>query len=384
MNDLSTSFSEKRACQIRDLVIRFKEEVTSADAIAQADPLDLDGVFQQLPQWNEQHNREATSRALKRAVASIPQRTGSDFVLCSAAIRDLSILGASLMRFEVEPALCVPGFDEALQFLAVQVESPIPRDSFVDYTCRNPTGERERTFTSVSEEKIFINSLRQGMLAMDACLLHVLEGCSLSFADPQCAASFHAAGSSFQTMIDGMVQVKRKITPEVFTHEIRPFFEPFSVAKQARSAPSGAETPILNVDQILWGADCTDEIYLTYFQANIMRLPAIYREISQVFVGQPSLMTQIKARLASGKAFSQEEYGSLRELHHLLTRIYMFRMPHYKVAEENVLLRQREQGEDQHMAGSSGFGLAEIKYVLDQTIACRGITSQALARCTAR
>ena len=121
-----------------------------------------------------------------------------------------------------------------------------------------------------------------------------------------------------------------------------------------------------------------DELYTTYFQANIIRLPSIYREISQAFVGQKSLMTVLKERLASAIPLSHEEHRSIQELHHLLTRIYTFRMPHYKVAEDNVLLRQQERGEDQEVKGSSGFGLLETKYVLDQTIKCRQITAQAL------
>jgi hypothetical protein len=56
-------------------------------------------------------------------------------------------------------------------------------------------------------------------------------------------------------------------------------------------------------------------------------------------------------------------------------------MPHYRVAEDNVILRQQEYGEDQEVKGSSGFGLVETKYVLDQTIKCRQITSQALSFC---
>ncbi len=58
--------------------------------------------------------------------------------------------------------------------------------------------------------------------------------------------------------------------------------------------------------------------------------------------------------------------------------MYTFRMPHYKVAEENVLLRQQEWDRGQEVKGSSGFGLLETKYVLDQTIKYRQITSQAL------
>jgi hypothetical protein len=91
------------------------------------------------------------------------------------------------------------------------------------------------------------------------------------------------------------------------------------------------------------------------------------------------MMTIVTERLASDLPLSHEERHSIQELHHLLTRMYMFRMPHYKVAEENVILRQQERGESQEVKGSSGFGLLETKYVLDQTIKCRQITSQALS-----
>jgi hypothetical protein len=151
------------------------------------------------------------------------------------------------------------------------------------------------------------------------------------------------------------------------------------VGDRAYSAPSGAEMPILNIDQIIWGADCEDELYATYFRANMIRLPAIYQEISQTFTGQKSLITLLKDHLASGMPFSYEEHMSIQMLHHLLTRMYSFRMPHYRVAEDNVKLRQQEYGEDQEVKGSSGFGLVETKYVLDQTIKCRQITSQALS-----
>jgi hypothetical protein len=136
---------------------------------------------------------------------------------------------------------------------------------------------------------------------------------------------------------------------------------------------------ILNIDQILWGADCMDELYTAYFDANIIRLPAVYQEISRAVVGQKSLLSLLKERKASGNALNREERRSIQEIHQLLTRMYTFRMPHYKVAEENVLLRQRECGAGQEIRGSSGFGLVETKYVLDQTIRSRHITSEMLS-----
>ncbi len=368
--------------QLQSLAATLRREAAINQAIAEADPLGVDEAFLQFPGLNERHDTEGIRRALEQAVAkaqSLPER---NFIHWNAAIRDLSMLGASLVRFAIEPADCVPDFSETLLVLSADIAAQIPRDSFIDYTSRNPKNERERTFTSLPQEKVFIDSLRRGMSSLDSCLINVLTACNFPISHQEFATYLHAATASFQTMIDSIVQVKREITPEVFTHHIRPFFEPFRVADRAFSAPSGAEMPILNIDQIIWGADCADELYTTYFRANIIRLPAIYQEISQTFVGQKSLMTMLKDRLASAIPLSHEERCSIQELHHLLTKIYTFRMPHYKVAEDNVILRQQELGEDQDVKGSGGFGLLEMKYVLDQTIKCRQITSQALSPST--
>src|SRR6266567_6475691 len=307
MSDPHESLPNGLALQTQGLVIRLRKEAAINQAIAEADPLGVDGVFQRLPALNERHDIGEVKRALELAVAQVQNLPAWNFTQCSAAIRDLSMLGASLVRFGREPADCVPGFSERLQALAASVAASIPRDSFIDYTSRNPADERERTFTALPQERLFIDSLRRGMSALDTCLIHLLLACNFSFAHQECATSLQAAAVGFQTMIDAIVQVKREITPEVFTHHIRPFFEPFRVAKRAFSAPSGAEMPILNIDQIIWGSDCTDELYTTYFRANIIRLPAIYQEISQTWAGQKPLITRLKDRLASGIPLSREE-----------------------------------------------------------------------------
>jgi len=364
--------------RLQSLAATLRREAAINQAIAEADPLGADGAFLRLPGLNERHDTEGIRRALEQAVAQAQSLPGRNFIHCNAAIRDLSMFGASLVRFGIEPADCVPGFSEALLALSADVAAQIPRDSFIDYTSRNPGNERERTFTSLPQERVFIDSLRRGMSSLDSCLANMLTACTFPISRQEFATCLHATTASFQMMIDSIVQVKRGITPEVFTHHIRPFFEPFRVGDRAFSAPSGAEMPILNIDQIIWGADCVDELYTTYFRANIIRLPAIYQEISQTFAGQKSLMTMLKDRLASAISLSHGERRSIQELHHLLTRMYTFRMPHYKVAEENVLLRQQEWDGGQEVKGSSGFGLLETKYVLDQTIKYRQITSQAL------
>jgi hypothetical protein len=215
------------------------------------------------------------------------------------------------------------------------------------------------------------------MASLDYCLEDLVLAYTYSFAEKEFAAHCYAAANSFQTMIDSIVQVKKKITPEVFTHYIRPFFEPFHVDGKAYSAPSGAEMSILNVDLIIWGLECKDELYEKYVRANIIRLPIIYRELCRQFEGLPSLMSRMQKLLISEATLNENERNSVRALYHLLTKIYSFRMPHYKVAEDNVKLRLKETG-GAEVKGSGGFGIDEVKYVLDQTIKSRQLLSQLL------
>jgi monodechloroaminopyrrolnitrin synthase len=362
---------------LQRLVRTLEQEAAINQRIAASDPLNADAIFQRLPVLDECNESDGIRQALAEVLARVQGEW--DYIACSAAIRDISMLGAALVRFEREPEECVAGFSDVLLALSEQIGAHIPRDSFIDYTSRNPSGARERTFTATPQEKIFLKSLRLGMSALDLCLIHLLTACTFPIASQEFAFAMHTATASFQAMITAIVQVKREITPEAFTHYIRPFFEPFRVAGRAFSAPSGAEMSILNIDQILWGADCTDELYETYFRANIIRLPVVYQEISQAMVGQKSLLTLLKERMDLGGALNREERRSIQEIHQLLTRMYTFRVPHYKVAEENVLLRQRECGGGQEIQGSSGFGLVETRYVLDQTIRCRRFTSEILS-----
>lgn len=362
---------------------KLKQERGRNQAIADADPLYVDAAIQALPALNDRGDIAAIRDVAELAVTRLQDSMRGDFVYASAAIRDLCMFGGSLVRFGVEPEECVPGFNKALLDLAAGAEATLPRDSFTDYTSRNPDGDRERRFSSQPEEEIFIDSLRQGMACLDYCLEDLVLAYTYSFADKEFATHCYAAADSFQTMIDVMVTVKKKITPEVFTHTIRPFFEPFTVDGVAYSAPSGAEMSILNVDLILWGLECKDALYEKYMKANMLRLPLIYQELYQQFEGLPSLTKRIQERFLLDKPLSENERNSLSAIYYILTKIYSFRMPHYKVAEENVKLRIKEtQGVE--VKGSGGFGIDEVKYVLDQTIKSRQLISQLVPGVSAR
>jgi monodechloroaminopyrrolnitrin synthase len=367
------------AAQLHGLAESLRGERARNQAIADADPLGADEAMLRLPQLNHDADAEGIREALEQLITRAHGLPELNFIDCSAAIRDISMVAASLVRFGIEPVECVPGFSEILLLLSAQVGTPMPRDSFIDYTSRNPWDRRERTFTHLIEERIFINSLRQGMMALNCCLEDIMSAYAYPLSNNEFAAHFRSVIDSFQIMIDSIVQVKKEIMPDVFTHYIRPFFEPFKVGDRAYSAPSGAEMSILNIDQIIWGADCDEELYTTYFHANIIRLPVFYLQISRAFAGQKSLMSILKDHLRLASPPNPAERQSIQALHQFLTKVYSFRMAHYKVAEENVKLRLQETQGDKEVKGSSGFGLLEAKYVLEQTMKSRQITSQALS-----
>jgi hypothetical protein len=373
------SISNSLQTQLQPLVEKLREEEGINQQISTVDPLLADEACAALPGLNERGDTGALLHILNQLIIRARNIGKLGFIDTSAAIRDICMFGGSLVRFGIEPEDVVADFSATLIQLSARIDAQIPRDSFTDYTVRNPTGQRERKFTLVDEEVIFIASLRQGMKALDRCVEYLVQAYLHPLASSEFAQYCQEATSAFQEMIDAIVRVKRAITPEAFTHNIRPYFEPFKVDGKAYGAPSGAEMSILNLDQILWGANCQEELYRIYFQANVARLPSVFRELGRTFEGRQPLIALVKDRMTSGSALRTEERESIKELHRFLTKIYSFRMPHYKVAEDNVNLRLQETMGEEEVKGSSGFGLAEVKYVLEQTIEARQVTAQALA-----
>ncbi len=373
------SISNSLQTQLQPLVEKLREEEGINQQISTADPLLADEACAALPGLNERGDTSALLHILNQLIIRARNIEAPGFIDTSAAIRDICMFGGSLVRFGIEPEDVVTEFGATLIRLSAHINAQIPRDSFTDYTVRNPTGQRERKFTSVDEEVIFIASLRQGMKALDRCVEYLVQAYLHPLASSEFAQYCQGATSAFQEMIDAIVKVKRTITPEAFTHNIRPYFEPFKVDGKPYGAPSGAEMSILNLDQILWGADSQEELYRIYFQANVARLPSVFRELGRIFEGRQPLIALVKDRMTSGGALRADERESIEELHQFLTKIYSFRMPHYKVAEDNVKLRLQETMGEKEVKGSSGFGLAEVKYVLEQTIEARQVTAQALA-----
>src|SRR2546429_7987977 len=90
--------------QLQSLAATFTREASINQAIAQADPLGADEALLRLRELNEQHDTEGIGRALEQAVAKVQTLPERNFIYCNAAIRDLSMFGASLITFGIEAA----------------------------------------------------------------------------------------------------------------------------------------------------------------------------------------------------------------------------------------------------------------------------------------
>ena len=166
----------------------------------------------------------------------------------------------------------------------------------------------------------------------------------VSVFSPPYAVLLDTARERFKGMVNAIGQVHRKITPEFFTTQLRPYFEPKEVDGKRYLSPGGAQMPILLIDLILWGSDCEDSIYQRYWAENIAYQPLFLRQRGKSIMAQPSLMRHaLRAfeRLKSSVTAEELEIfkRSVSSLEGMLLILEKFRHQHLRVAEANMLIR---------------------------------------------
>jgi hypothetical protein len=215
-----------------------------------------------------------------------------------------------------------------------RVAGEVPRDTVFSYGPRNPCGARERHFTDTTDERAFISSFRQGVQATAAGIDALRRACKMSLDDDDLPATIDAATSVLRQVVDIMVRVRTEVRAEVFSGEIRPFFEIIDVEGREYVAPGGAQIPLLAIDMMIW-ADRIPQLQLyRYLRENVDYYPRSYRALIADLEGRPSLLRRLEAaprHPGAGRA--------TRSVEALMTQLVRFRYPHRKVTEENMRLR---------------------------------------------
>jgi hypothetical protein len=151
------------------------------------------------------------------------------------------------------------------------------------------------------------------------------------------AAEVADAISSTSTAVDSMrnsiIAVHRNISPEFFTTNIRPYFEPLEVDGEVYAAPGGSQLQLLGIEYALWGCDSADEEYAKYFLENLKYLTAEQKQLMYIYLQNNNGISIFTRTLTEGDDTLTEEVTNV------MRSLRKFRYPHKKVAEDNFAIR---------------------------------------------
>lgn len=315
----------------------FDEISLQQAAISEMDPLQCDrSITTVLPQFNMVGYKQGVIDQANEVVTRNRGTFGNlDVLAARAATRDLGMYAASLTRHEI-PLNAVPGLEETLLQLAEKTNE-VPRETVFHYGPLNPQTERMRTFTGTQGERTFIGSFSSGMENLGRCVRNLHAARETSVTDPDFVALMHDAKGHFQDLVDGMVNVRRVITPQFFSMGLRPYFPTMTLGERSYVAPGGAQMPMIFVDKLMWGLDVKDADYDHYYYDNWQYLPPAYRDLDVQIQGQSLVAKTVEeSRHNLGSDNVRHSIGAVREF---MLSVRKFHAPHIKTAKENFAIR---------------------------------------------
>ncbi len=326
------------------------------EAIAALDPLDADELMSRLPQANQTADIDWLDDALHTLTARAARVDDPDHA--RAALRDIGFLAASRARHDprTPPTAAVEHHLVRLSRLADEV----PRDTVYSYASRNPSGARRRTFTDTPNEHLFIDQVTRGTVELN----HALELCLLLarrlLADPVAATeSAEALTGRLRTFTQCLLTVKRSITPEFFTGELRPYFPPLLLAGATYYGPGGAQMPMFVLDVLLLrnaGSPEHNSWHVTYLNENGHYLPPAHRLVVAQGMTRSGVVSQA---LTDGTA---ERYPNVRDaLIGVVHELLRFRYPHRMLAKANMQVRPEGS------LGSGGYTVEALDRLVELT-----------------
>ncbi|WP_460867309.1 monodechloroaminopyrrolnitrin synthase PrnB family protein [Rhodococcus aerolatus] len=220
------------------------------EAVRAGDPLGLDDRLAALPAVNEA--RDATVLTAWLGDAARHPAQDDDPVVAVAALRDTGMVLAALRRLGTEPLEAVPALEPRLLAWAA-ASRMVPRDTVVHYTLWNPTDHRARRQTRDPQEVVLVESVRR------SCRLLPLAAVALDRAvhdGPTTAAGLGWLRTA-RVALDGFAAafgtVTTGVSPAFFARELRPFFDPVTVAGTVHLGPAAAFVPLFLVTGLLHG-----------------------------------------------------------------------------------------------------------------------------------
>lgn len=306
-------------------------EFPTYDEVAKRDPLGLDPIMAALPDLNAHEDVEGLREVTLHASDTLRDQRLSDPADALAVIRDVDFLTSSLLRYGVNPFECAPELEDDL-IRTSRVANTIPRGTVFTYAAANPSGERRRSFTGSVEEDVFISAVTRSVIALDDSVDR-MGGISPLSTDQQLQAVLADSSSAMDEMVRSIIEVKRTVSPEYFTNNMRPYFESLEIGGRSYTGSGGAQIQLVAIDFMLWGCEDNDPDYLKFFEENLLYLTPVQQRSLEQYLrvnGEKSLVSLVS---------EDYEDNTRQATIDLLRKIKKFRYPHRKVAQDNFKLR---------------------------------------------
>jgi hypothetical protein len=344
--------------------------VLDGSEVAALDPLGADAIYQRLPEMNREADVNEIAKAVRAITPSAEAVERMSMIETCAATRDVGILLGSLRRHGVEPTEAVPEVEAPMLRMAMRTEM-VPRETLFHTSVWNERGPRQRMFTGDRNEDVLLEATRMGAICVERMLLALLPVLDVPFEDPAfttgCAAVAREAGA----MVDAVDYTRNNMDPVFFARVQRPYYEPIVLGGKQYSGAAAAALSIGVVDHLLWASDCTDETYRHFQDDTVRYAKPCWRQLCQDTLGQPSVVTLLRARLLEGGRDVQPRVTeACAGVCAILRTMLKFRGRHRLLAQSayDASVRLFE-------LGSAGYGIDTLEHVIELTHRSSGLVA---------
>lgn len=332
--------------------LRPRLDFPSYEEVAKRDPLSVDRAMRVLPELNAEGNIEGLEAITREALGESQRQQDLSQTNALAIIRDMDFLTSSLLRHGIQPLDLIPELEAELLRVS-DIAKTVPRGTVFTYAAANPEGERRRSFTGTAEEDVFISAVARSIVALDGAVDEI----STASVENGLVAALNSSSIAMDEMVGSIIEVKRTVTPEFFSSQMRPYFESLIIGDKQYTGSGGAQIQLVAIDFMLWGCEEQDPDYVAFFEENVGYLTPVQQRAIEGYLranDERGLINLITQNTEVGDESRQAAADLLR-------RIRKFRYPHRKIAQDNFKLRPADA------VGSGSYKPDILDVLIDKT-----------------
>lgn len=344
--------------------MKLSQIVKKHKEISTLDPFGIDHELALLPEINS--NKDINK--LKTILSIIADKSNlieqANFTTSHAMLRDVGFVVSSLRRFDIQICEEDKIIERALLLLGAKTNS-IPRETSYHYGICNPSDNRQRTFTNFPDEIHLINGVRFFAADLEEILSALIDAyCKVEenekITDHQINSMVKSLQSSFQRVGEEL----KNIDPQIFSRELRPYFDPIIISGKEYVGPGGGQVPLLIIDNLLFAFNLpSTHIYNIFSEEGVNFLPEELRLIFEEFKNKKTFV-----ELSMNKKHNSAKIL----LNQLLNELIKYRQVHYNVAKRAL----NEQNQGNYQTGSAGYRIQMVHETLLATKEAKRILNQ--------